>query len=64
MPGAMDGNDLARLVNATAPAIKILLTSGNTIASPDVLIEHFLQKPYQSNLVIEIILRSLGSSSL
>jgi len=59
MPGTMDGNDLARRVNTTSPQIKILLTSGNTTASPDVKIERFLQKPYQPYLAIEIILKSL-----
>jgi CheY-like chemotaxis protein len=60
MPGSMDGNDLARRVNAMAPQIKILLTSGNTMASPGVKIERFLQKPYQPYLAIEIILKILG----
>ena len=63
MPGSMDGNELARRLNASEPMIKILLTSGNSTVSPDVRIEHFLPKPYQPYLAIEIILRSLGLKS-
>jgi len=60
MPGSIDGNELARRLNAADPTVKILLASGNSAASPDVKIEHFLQKPYQPYLAIDIILRSLG----
>ena len=63
MPGTLDGNELARRLNATAPTIKILLTSGNSTVSPDVNLVQFLQKPYQPYLAIEIILRSLGLRS-
>lgn len=49
MPGSMDGLALARLVHERWPAMKILITSGDTFPRaaqiPDA--GHFLPKPYR-----------------
>lgn len=48
MPGSMDGLQLAELVHERWPAVKILVTSGDTWPSVDRLPEEgrFLPKPY------------------
>jgi len=48
MPGSMDGLQLAHLVHARWPAIKILLTSGDTWPQRDAIPDdgRFLAKPY------------------
>jgi CheY-like chemotaxis protein len=50
MPGSMDGLELASLVHARWPAIKILITSGDTWPPPKSLIPddgRFIAKPYK-----------------
>lgn len=48
MPGTMDGLQLAQLVRGRWPAVKILLTSGDTWPSRDSMPDdgRFLAKPY------------------
>jgi len=49
MPGSMDGLQLAQLVHERWPAIKILLTSGDTWPALAQIPDdgHFLPKPYR-----------------
>jgi len=49
MPGSMDGLALARLVHERWPAMKILITSGDTFPRTSQLPDdgHFLAKPYR-----------------
>ena len=49
MPGGMDGLELAELVHARWPAIRILITSGDTWPPRDRIPDdgRFLAKPYQ-----------------
>jgi DNA-binding NtrC family response regulator len=49
MPGSMNGLELAQLVHERWPAMKILVTSGDTWPTPSALPDdgHFLPKPYR-----------------
>jgi len=49
MPGSMDGLELAKLVHERWPAIKILVTSGDTWPPKKILPDdgRFLAKPYK-----------------
>lgn len=49
MPGSMNGLELARLVHERWPAMKILVTSGDTWPTTTQLPDdgHFLAKPYR-----------------
>lgn len=49
MPGSMDGLALARLVHERWPAMKILVTSGDTLPKTGQIPDdgHFLPKPYR-----------------
>lgn len=49
MPGSMDGLELAKLVHERWPAVKILITSGDTWPRPAQIPDHghFLPKPYR-----------------
>jgi two-component system, response regulator PdtaR len=55
LPGALDGLGLARLVRATHPAIKIVLTSGRFGDADGSECDGFFQKPYDANRLINHI---------
>ncbi|HVJ31953.1 MAG TPA: response regulator [Terriglobia bacterium] len=59
MPGDMDGRELCKRLNDKFPAIKIVLTSGNSGPMSDVKYERFLQKPYHFDHAIWIIRKAL-----
>lgn len=53
MPGSMDGLELARVVHERWPAIKILITSGDTFPARSAIADdgRFLAKPYSTELL-------------
>jgi CheY-like chemotaxis protein len=55
LPGALDGLGLARLVRATHPAIKIVLTSGRFSDAGSAEHDGFFQKSYSANQLINHI---------
>jgi two-component system, response regulator PdtaR len=64
MPGSMDGLELAKFVHNRWPAVKILLTSGDTWP-PKALIPddgRFLAKPYEIGKLQDEIKRLLDQS--
>lgn len=58
MPGAIDGVELARLIRAKYPAIRIVLTSGESRA-PD-WADGFFAKPYRAAQVLDHIKKLMG----
>jgi CheY-like chemotaxis protein len=58
MPGSMDGLELARLVRERWPAMKILITSGDTFPPRSAIADdgRFLAKPYST----EVLRREVG----
>jgi CheY-like chemotaxis protein len=60
MPGTIDGVGLARFIRAHRPALKIIMTSGNLVASPaGCPVDRFIRKPYGATDVVRLI-RSLS----
>ena len=62
MPGSMDGLELARVVHERWPAMKILVTSGDTFPPRGAIADHgrFLAKPYSTDVLrqeIDTLLR-------
>ncbi len=53
MPGSMDGLELARVVHARWPAMKILVTSGDTFPPRGAIADNgrFLPKPYSTEIL-------------
>lgn len=53
MPGSMDGLELARVVHARWPAVKILITSGDTFPKAREIADdgRFLSKPYSGDIL-------------
>ena len=53
MPGSMDGLELARVVHERWPAMKILVTSGDTFPPSSAIADdgRFLAKPYRTDLL-------------
>jgi CheY-like chemotaxis protein len=58
MPGTMDGLALARQVHARWPAVKVLVTSGNSIYGADDMVNghQFMRKPYRARDVVAALL--------
>ncbi|MEO7221625.1 MAG: response regulator [Devosia sp.] len=54
MPGTMNGLELAQMVHARWPAVKVLVTSGDALFSADDLAsgDQFLRKPYRAEDVV------------
>lgn len=63
MPGNIDGLDLARLVHARWPDIRLILTSGHVRLHPEELPDdgRFVSKPYRTDTVIAQIKNLLHS---
>ena len=63
MPGSMDGLELARLVHDRWPAMKILITSGDTFPPRSAIADdgRFLAKPYRTDVLRREIESLLGS---
>ena len=59
MPGTMDGLELARVVHERWPAVKILITSGDTFPPRSAIADdgRFLAKPYST----EVLRREIGT---
>jgi CheY-like chemotaxis protein len=53
MPGTMDGLELAEVVHARWPYVRLIVTSGHTVVSDDDLPDdgRFIQKPYYPTVV-------------
>ncbi|ODP37527.1 hypothetical protein BFL28_17510 [Sphingomonas turrisvirgatae] len=53
MPGTMDGLELARVVHERWPAMKILITSGDTFPPRSAIADdgRFLPKPYSTEVL-------------
>lgn len=53
MPGSMDGLELARVVHARWPDMKILITSGDTFPRDSEIADNgrFLAKPYNTEVL-------------
>ncbi len=62
MPGSMDGLKLARAVRDRWPPVKIIVTSGQKLASAEDLPEggHFFPKPYALTDVTQMMRQLLG----
>lgn len=62
MPGSMDGLELARLVHDRWPAMKILLTSGDTWPPKSLIPDdgRFIPKPYEIDRLQDEIGRLIG----
>jgi len=62
MPGSMDGLELARVVHARWPAMKILITSGDTFPTRSAIADdgHFLAKPYSTEVLRREVDKLLG----
>jgi hypothetical protein len=60
MPGSVDGVQLAALVRARWPELKIVMTSGHLPEPPSGLqVDLFLSKPYRISSAIEWVKRLL-----
>ena len=62
MPGSMNGLELARVVHERWPAVKILVTSGDTFPASSAIADdgRFLAKPYSTERLrseIDVLLR-------
>lgn len=57
MPGEFDGVELARMVHARRPDMKVLVTSGKMIISHDALPDGgvFVPKPYRSSQITGLL---------
>jgi CheY-like chemotaxis protein len=69
MPGNMNGRELAEKLNADAPALKVIFTSGYSadIVGRDFKLEpdlNFLQKPYHPQVLAQTVRRCLDNKSL
>jgi CheY-like chemotaxis protein len=62
LPGTMDGIGLARLLRATRPELKVVITSGNIPWAPGGDIAHaFFRKPYAPDHIVKCIETLLAS---
>jgi DNA-binding NtrC family response regulator len=55
MPGDLDGLDLADLVHDRWPSIKLVVTSGRSLARAVPLNGHFIAKPYTLRAMTDLI---------
>jgi CheY-like chemotaxis protein len=62
MPGSMNGLELARVVHERWPAVKILITSGDTFPQDSEIADHgrFLAKPYRTEVLRREVDKLLG----
>ena len=60
MPGVLDGADLARVVLAEYPAIKVVMTSGVTGNTPDLATLPLLRKPYSADELKRLVEQLIG----
>lgn len=60
MPGQVDGLGLARELQAQHPALPVIITSGNTMASDAAGLGLFVSKPYAVRGVVAMIEERLG----
>jgi two-component system, response regulator PdtaR len=61
LPGTLDGVELAHVVRARYPEIKIVLASGQSFSAPQWTdIDGFFPKPYDAGRLIDHIKRLLG----
>jgi CheY-like chemotaxis protein len=62
MPGSMDGLELARVVRERWPAMKILITSGDTFPPRSAIADDgcFLAKPYTTKVLRREVDKLLG----
>lgn len=65
MPGSMNGLELARVVHERWPAVKILITSGDTFPGDSDIADHgrFLAKPYRTEVLRREVDKLLGQQS-
>ncbi len=63
MPGSMNGLELARVVHERWPAVKILITSGDTFPRDSEIADHgrFLAKPYRTEVLRREVDKLLGN---
>ena len=61
MPGSMNGLELAHQVNSDRPQVGLIVTSGAAPLTDEELPDHgtFLQKPYPTRHLVDIVLRKL-----
>lgn len=63
MPGAHDGLELARIVRAAYPDMKIAVVSANLPSGNDEAVDAMLAKPYEPNELLAIVTMLLSPGS-
>lgn len=60
MPGTLDGLELARRLNRSAPQLPVILTSANEVSAQDLNGFAFVRKPYGYADIARLVLAHLG----
>ena len=57
MPGTLDGLGLMQIVRRRFPSVRVILTSGLELPSPDILGDEaaFIPKPYAAGIVLDLV---------